>query len=240
MRTGERKPGARLTTICPTCGKEFWYYRSWPRKYCSDGCKGHALVTNLPNFTPTRYTATCQQCGKEYETTPGSNRGRFCSRRCWGQWLSIHGVGDANPVKGRKFGRPKYLPPPVYGTCTICGGEFLTKASHLSRRRTCSRRCAAELKARELSGENSPTWNGGYEPYYGPSWRPARRAVLERDTVCQACGMAQEENGRELDVHHISPFRLFGVDRHSEANQLDNLVALCHDCHLKVEWATNR
>jgi hypothetical protein len=50
--------------------------------------------------------------------------------------------------------------------------------------------------------------------------------------------MTPEVNGRALDVHHRRPFRLFGVAQHAAANALDNLVALCHDCHLKTEWET--
>lgn len=42
-----RDPSKRATTDCPTCSKTFTYYRSWPRKFCSNACKGKALVGNL-------------------------------------------------------------------------------------------------------------------------------------------------------------------------------------------------
>jgi DEAD/DEAH box helicase domain-containing protein len=47
------------------------------------------------------------------------------------------------------------------------------------------------------------------------------------------------ENGREHAVHHRVPFRTYRddagrVDR-ERANQLDNLVTLCPECHHKVE-----
>jgi hypothetical protein len=38
----------------------------------------------------------------------------------------------------------------------------------------------------------------------------------------------------------LVPFKSFGVERHQEANRLDNLVSLCQLCHLNREWATNR
>ena len=43
---------------------------------------------------------------------------------------------------------------------------------------------------------------------------------------CQICGCSQLENGKQLDVHHI--------DYNKRNNKLNNLVALCHICHLKT------
>lgn len=88
------------------------------------------------------------------------------------------------------------------------------------------------------SGEDHPSWKGGYKPYYGPSWLPARRAARERDEYkCQRCGMADQEHierfGQELHVHHIRPLRTF--EKHAGANDLDNLITLCRDCHDKLE-----
>ena len=87
----------------------------------------------------------------------------------------------------------------------------------------------AKHYAQIYTGENSPTWNGGKRHYEG-HWLRQRKLALERDGyICQLCGTTQEENGRELDVHHIRPYKLFN-DK-NEANQLDNLISLCHHCH---------
>jgi len=73
---------------------------------------------------------------------------------------------------------------------------------------------------------------------YGPGWNHIRETVRQRDGyACQVCGRA--ENGREHDVHHRTPFRTFRdeagrIDR-GRANQLDNLVTLCPECHHRVE-----
>jgi predicted HNH restriction endonuclease len=40
---------------------------------------------------------------------------------------------------------------------------------------------------------------------------------------------------RQLDVHHIIPFRKFGIERYQEANSLSNLICYCNLCHLIVE-----
>jgi len=82
-------------------------------------------------------------------------------------------------------------------------------------------------------GSKSPRWKGGRIPY-GPNWCGQRRMAIERDNhTCQFCGTP--ENGREHVVHHIVPFREFGLDRCEEANNLSNLITLCNHCHLPVE-----
>ena len=79
-------------------------------------------------------------------------------------------------------------------------------------------------------GESNPNWAGGYEGYYGASWRDQRQKAVERDGgECVICG---EE---PVDVHHIRPFREFGVENHEQANRLDNLVCLCRGHHSKWE-----
>ncbi len=82
-------------------------------------------------------------------------------------------------------------------------------------------------------------WRGDANDY-GPRWNQIREQVRARDGYrCQACGA--QEQGRTLDVHHKIPFRAFrGTDGRvnlAEANRLDNLVALCHTCHRRVEAA---
>lgn len=97
------------------------------------------------------------------------------------------------------------------------------------------------IETRDLSdytGEHANRWNGGYESKYTAEWIEARQECLERDNhKCQRCGMEQEshleEYGRSLDVHHITP--LVEYDDNSEAHQLENLVALCRECHNEIE-----
>lgn len=67
---------------------------------------------------------------------------------------------------------------------------------------------------------------------YGPEWSAIRDLVRARDQyICQVCGAP--ENGRLHDVHHKIPFRTFAS--YKEANQLDNLITLCRNCHRRAE-----
>jgi DEAD/DEAH box helicase domain-containing protein len=76
-------------------------------------------------------------------------------------------------------------------------------------------------------------WNSSPNNY-GPNWNTQREQARQRDGYrCQMCGLP--EQGRSHDVHHKIPFRAFSLP--VEANQLNNLVTLCHACHRKAESA---
>jgi len=69
---------------------------------------------------------------------------------------------------------------------------------------------------------------------YGPQWDALREIVRKRDNYrCQHCGAM--EKGRAHDVHHKIPLRAF--DSLEQANQLENLITLCHNCHNLAESA---
>ena len=61
------------------------------------------------------------------------------------------------------------------------------------------------------------------EMYAMPEWRKIQTAQLRNNPQCAMCG------AKATEVHHIIPHR---GDMELFLNQ-DNLVSLCHDCHLK-------
>jgi DEAD/DEAH box helicase domain-containing protein len=75
---------------------------------------------------------------------------------------------------------------------------------------------------------------------YGPNWSAQRDAARARDGyTCRHCS-APEREGRQHDVHHVTPFRAFGYvpgvnDLYKLANQLENLITLCPACHRRAE-----
>jgi DEAD/DEAH box helicase domain-containing protein len=75
---------------------------------------------------------------------------------------------------------------------------------------------------------------------YGPNWDEQRQRVRERDGYrCTKCGRP-EPAGRQHDVHHLVPFRVFGYvpglnDNYHQANRLDNLALVCRTCHQRLE-----
>ena len=70
----------------------------------------------------------------------------------------------------------------------------------------------------------------------GGNWGTVAKQIRERDGFrCRSCDVTEETLGRQLDVHHVVPFRAFdSVDR---ANHPDNLISLCPSCHKKSEEA---
>ena len=65
--------------------------------------------------------------------------------------------------------------------------------------------------------------------YKSKEWQTARGEVLRRDGfTCQVCGARAEE------VHHIKELSPARMSDETITLALDNLIALCRDCHFKV------
>lgn len=166
----------------------------------------------------------CENCGKTFWARPQDKRGKhiFCSRDCQHKWRT----GRTNTTKKKG----------IYKTCPICGEKFYVYPSEV-KKKTCSRKCRIELEKEQgiHSGENCNFWTGGYDQYRGKNWYSQRRLARERDkNTCQLCGKTAEEQGYNMIVHHIVPFRFFEND-YKKANSLENLICLCHECHAKQE-----
>ena len=79
-------------------------------------------------------------------------------------------------------------------------------------------------KGKSYFREKNPNWKGGisFEPYSTDWTKTLRRAIRERDRyICQICGKEPA-----IDVHHI--------DYDKKNCNPNNLVTLCHTCHLKT------
>jgi len=226
----------RVKTQCAWCGSTLeripWRVSVNDKQFCDAECHGQWTAENRNGKNSTnweeREKRECAWCGDEIERRPSypDVEHWFCpDKDCYGKWRSKNKSGEDNP---RWVGCKKT-------ECEICGEVMQIRP--WEEKRTCgSSECISELR----SGKNHPRWKGGYEPYYGPNWREQRRRARERDNhECQACGKTQEENGRELDVHHITPFREFvdddGNADYEAANDLDNLISLCKSCHREYE-----
>jgi 5-methylcytosine-specific restriction endonuclease McrA len=221
-----------LDRACPVCGKAFRCRQSEPAECCSRKC-----ARNLKAQRETEYLMfACDNCGKEVQRRKvayeQAEKNHFCDRKCFGEWLSRQ--PPPNP-KNR-----------VECTCRQCGKAFdiVPSAITYGYGRFCSHHCRGKWqfihnpmpvpKARR--GSDNYNWRGGVGKYRGPNWKEQRRQARKRDNyTCRRCGVVEAELGRELDVHHIRPFREFGKARYLEANDLDNLITLCHLCHLAVE-----
>lgn len=74
----------------------------------------------------------------------------------------------------------------------------------------------------------------GRREHRGGNWETIARQVREREGYrCRDCGISEESLGRQLDVHHVVPYRAFKSPE--RANREDNLIAVCPSCHKKQE-----
>ena len=233
--------------VCPVCSKD---YMADPARLaigrqttCSRGCSYALRAQGLSASTVTR----CPVCEKDFELAPShaakaKHGTSFCSKDCHyrGRTLGLTKrtvtrpyvytmegktamLAASNTPKGQRVFHPV--------NCTMCKVEFDDPTDgrvRLSGWVFCSLKCCNRYRR----GPNNPAWRGGHSKYYGPDWRPVRKAARERDKVCRRCGAPPTT--RQLDVHHIIPVGSF--PNQNDANTMDNVVAVCHLCHMFVEW----
>lgn len=70
------------------------------------------------------------------------------------------------------------------------------------------------------------------DPRQTNRWKRFRRAVLARYPVCEGCGCMR----CATEVHHVQRV----TRRPDLAFELDNVQALCHDCHVLADNGTLR
>jgi len=160
-------------------------------------------------------------------------------------WLSRHGITD-----GAAYERTQ---------CDNCGDHFRYSPS-LRDGVYCSNACANDQRKRQIPVEcvgcgemferrtsldteycSIGCWGQDIRiegDFYCGIWNEQRRKPLERDGhECVQCGISNEEHkarfGRELDVHHRVPVRLFAKwDCHiRDAHALRKLVTYCRTHH---------
>ncbi len=167
-----------------------------------------------------------QNCHLEYEL-------HFCNKRCHGDWRSLNQTGENHP-KHTKFKT----------NCSNCNRGIVRKNCEKERSKYffCCVKCNGEWKSKNLVGDKIYNYIGGVDNrYYGPNWIQQRKQVRIRDNyTCQKCGITKEEKGKNPDVHHIIPFRNFGVEKYIEANNLNNLICYCNKCHKLIEELNNK
>lgn len=224
--------------ICECCNSEYSVIpsRAEESRFCSMECKGdyqRESDFNEGESNPFwsgghKETSVCETCGDDYERR--SDRiGKFCSRECCDRWWKNNAPSGPD--------HPRWKSGPVELICEYCGEGYTVKRAREEKSRFCSYNCLSLWRSENKSGEDSHHWKGGAEKDYGPLWNRIREEVRERDGECVSCGMGldchQDEYGRKMDVHHIVPIKEF--DRFEKANDMENLVSLCRECHAKVE-----
>lgn len=161
--------------------------------------------------TANKNTCECKWCGGKFIIKDSVRRvdGNFCKRECYNAY--------------RKSLYKTYV-------CVNCRCEF----SRIPSRQVikfCSRECHQEY----FRGETHYLFKGGKNHYRGANWGKQRKLAYQRDKgICQYCHRKQQEDERQFQVHHITAYREFNGD-YIAANNLRNLITLCHQCHPRAE-----
>jgi 5-methylcytosine-specific restriction endonuclease McrA len=200
---GAAKRKKRHPYRCLSCGVEFTVVPSRTKQGTPKYCSAPCKYAHFKVDYRTRVAKLCPMCGLTFETKL-SDDNTYCSYTCMGKG------------KERKEDRQ----------CVVCSEIFRIKRSSQD---IC---CSWECRIERLRGENHPSWRGGTIRSYAGDWtRQKREARARDDNICQECGKTSEENGANMSVHHIKPYRAF--DDPHEANRLENLISLCMSCHMK-------
>lgn len=166
-------------------------------------------------------TIICSQCGVSFERWESRikyGRGKYCSQKC-----------QYEAIKNRQGKKVEFI-------CIACEKTFFVPRSRIGQRKGIGKYCSRKCRDEHRKGENHPQYiNGSASEQHGPNWHAQRRKAISRDRrTCQRC----YESG--FSVHHIVPFRLFGIERYIEANDLSNLITYCSPCHRIVEAEIQR
>lgn len=201
------------------------------KKYWQDVKDGKIIRKSQKKSTDIK----CSQCGKMFYRSPANrnrdgNKNQYCSRVCMSNAFIGKMLGNKSPRWKQKHIR----------YCDNCKKKLLRPDWHINqggKLSFCNHKCFGEWKSKNWSGKDNPAWIGGKAYYYGENWKRQSRETRKRDNhKCKNCGVSENLLRRALDVHHIKPFRFFGLANYKKANSLSNLVSLCPTCHKKAEY----
>ena len=107
--------------------------------------------------------------------------------------------------------------------CFICNKEVMKTVTQLNHSKSgkffCNKSCQTKWRNTEFIGSKHANFKDGSKTY---------QTILKRHKVPQICAYCREKDVRVLATHH--------VDENHKNNDINNLVWLCHNCHLLVHY----
>lgn len=160
----------------------------------------------------------CKQCRKPFKTKKSKvakGQGIFCSRKCYGKWLSINkklwGINTLNEEEKEKAWKK--------------ASEKKKGKSPWNKGKKLHYMPSNVFKKGQNIADKHPRWKGGL-------WTWAKKQVLERDNgICQYCGLNEPEI---MDTAHIEPVK-GNRKRMYEPQDIENLITLCPNCHRRFD-----
>lgn len=221
---------------CGVCGREIAVNnkdKDTEIHVCSEECHKKHLSQSRQgekhhNYGRDYIEKVCSWCGDEYSDY-GFKRVKFCSRVCMEQ--AAADFIENSPMEDH----PRYNQVEV--ECEFCGGALYRCGALVEKHDKffCNNRCRGDWQRETPSVSWHPAYSDvHHETYYGSEWQGIRKKIRKRDDyTCVNCAREEEDMVRELDVHHLTPYRHFkdGKEAHTDSN----LVTLCRSCHMSIE-----
>ena len=111
----------------------------------------------------------------------------------------------------------------VFKKCSVCNKEVYLTPSRFENSKSgkffCDKSCQTKWRNTEFIGSKHANFKDGSKTY---------QTILKRHKVPQICAYCREKDVRVLATHH--------VDENHKNNDINNLVWLCHNCHLLVHY----
>lgn len=144
----------------------------------------------------------------------------FCDSRCCGEWKSKNLIGEKSPTWNGGKVKTKCCSPECDNDIFVFPYKLKTYANNF-----CGIKCRNVWQKYFMTGEGSPSWNGGssLEEYPKEFSKELKEIIRERDEfICQECG-CKEDSNENLSIHHI--------DHDKQNCSFYNLISLCRTCH---------
>lgn len=220
---------------CEQCGASF--YSEYQRKHCSDDCRYNDIDncgSSNPNYRGGKEQTSCDICGEMFKYYTSEKPGYYCS-----DCVEHEAWRDPPVISGSDH--PHWNGGKITVSCDECDAKIERYPNQITGEATfCSPDCQYNWLSDAFTGEGHPNCKGGGMGPYGKGWNEVRAAALDRDDhECVRCGTTADELGRNPDVHHIVPVRVFvesPVLVEQDAHTLDNVVSLCPACHRRAEF----
>lgn len=198
---------------CPTCNKDL------DTEY---GMKVHHKLVHDESIA-LEYS-NCNNCGDKFSYYSSKRVGNYCSTKC-----------TPDPPKYQGEDHPRYNS--RKGSCSWCDSNIKIHPSEEEYdNHFCDSECYSKYKSEQKMGKGNHMYIDGSSErkYYTGSWNRVKNKILERDEhMCYVCEKNSGELGKEPDVHHIIPVRMFA--NQEVAHYKENLLSLCKSCHRFVE-----
>lgn len=180
---------------------------------------------------------TCQKCGVVFNNNfPNA---KYCTQECYmntKRRKEYTNCESCNKIIHKRALNTRFCSQKCFRkghyevrNCIYCNTKIKVPNSIINRGNKAGNFCSQLCVNSYRVGNENPNWRGGQ--VYNSNKKNAALKILrpiirERDNyTCQKCGL--NKKGTILDVHHIIPYRL------TQNNELDNLILLCHSCHMK-------